>query len=71
MPAQNRFELDILCPNCGATGDARVSGNDGPEMPDPAFRVGEYPPGFSEEKRSAIHHETLAACSCGQMFYLL
>jgi hypothetical protein len=71
MPARKRFELDILCPNCGAAGEAHASGNDGPDTPDPAFRVDEYPPGFSEEKRSASRRETLVACRCGQTFYLL
>ena len=71
MPARNRFELDILCPSCGAAGEARASENDGPDTPDPAFRVDEYPSGFSEEKRSASRQQTLVACRCGQMFYLL
>jgi hypothetical protein len=71
MAARKRFELDILCPNCGATGNARVSRNDGPDPADAAFRVDEYPPGFSEEKRSASRHETVVECRCGQVFYLL
>ena len=71
MAARNRFELDILCPNCGASGEARASENDDPDMPDPAFRVDEYPDGFSEEKRSACRHETMVRCRCGQVFYLL
>jgi len=71
MATRNRFELDLLCPNCGATGNARVSENDGRETADTAFRVDEYPPGFSEEKRAASRHETLVACRCGQVFYLL
>ena len=71
MTARNRFELDILCPNCGTTGDARVSENDEPGTADAAFRVDEYPSGFSEEKRAASRHETLVACRCGQVFYLL
>lgn len=71
MATRNRFELDILCPSCGATGNARVSENDGLDPADAAFRVDEYPPGFSEEKRSASRHGTLVACRCGQVFYLL
>jgi hypothetical protein len=66
-----RFELDILCPNCGANGDARVCENDAPDMPAPAFRVEVYPLGFSEEKPSTTRHETMVRCQCGQMFYLL
>jgi hypothetical protein len=71
MAARNRFELDILCPNCGASGQALVSENHDPEMPDPAFRVEAYPQGFSEEKASALRQETLVKCKCGQVFYLL
>jgi hypothetical protein len=71
MTARNRFELVILCPNCGATGGARVSENDGPGTADTAFRVDEYPPGFSEEKRAASRDETLVVCRCGQVFHLL
>jgi hypothetical protein len=71
MTARKRLELDILCPSCGATGEARVSENDGPDEPDTAFRVDEYPPGFSEERRAVSLHETIAACRCGQVFYLL
>jgi hypothetical protein len=48
-----------------------VSENDEPGTPDAAFRVDEYPAGFSEEKRAASRHETLVACRCGQVFYLL
>jgi hypothetical protein len=70
MTARKRFELDILCPSCGATGHARVSENDGPETADAVFRVDEYPPGFSEEKRSTSRLETLVVCRCGQVFYL-
>lgn len=71
MATRKRFELDILCPSCGASGEARVSENDDPDMSAPPFRVDEYPAGFSEEKRSASRHETLVACGCGQVFYLL
>jgi hypothetical protein len=71
MPARKQFELDILCPSCGATGDALVSENDGPDPEGAAFRVEEYPAGFSEERRSASRHETIVACRCGQVFYLL
>lgn len=71
MPARERFEVDILCPSCGATGEARVSGNDDSDAPEAAFRVEEYPSGFSEVRRSTSRHETLVACRCGQVFYLL
>lgn len=71
MPARKCFELHILCPSCGATGEARVSESDDPGTPAPAFRVDEYPPGFSEKNRSAARPETLVACRCGQVFYLL
>ena len=71
MAARNRFALDILCPNCGADGEARGSEHAGSDMPDPAFRVDEYPPGFSEEKQSATRHETMVQCRCGQVFPLL
>lgn len=71
MTTRKRFELDVLCPSCGATGAARVSESDGPDTPDAAFRVDEYPPGFAEQKRSASRHETLVACRCGQVFCLL
>jgi hypothetical protein len=70
MAARNRFELDILLPNCGANGEAYVSDNDDP-VRDPAFRVDEYLQGFSEEERSAYRHETKVQCRCGQVFYLL
>jgi Zn ribbon nucleic-acid-binding protein len=71
MTERKRFVLDILCPNCGATGDAQVSENGDAEMPAAAFRVEAYPAGFAEEKRSASREETLVRCSCGQTFYLL
>jgi hypothetical protein len=76
MPARKRFELDILCPSCGATGDALVSDalvseNDDTDPQGAAFRVEAYPPGFSEERRSTSRHETIVACGCGQVFYLL
>jgi hypothetical protein len=71
MPARKRFELDILCPSCGATGDALVSEDDGTDPQGAAFRVEAYPPGFSEERRSTSRHETIVACGCGQVFYLL
>jgi hypothetical protein len=71
MAARNRLELDILCPNCGAHGEAQVSERDDPERSHPAFRVDQYPVGFSEEKRSDYLHETLIKCKCGQVFYLL
>jgi hypothetical protein len=71
MPARKRFELDILCPSCGATGDALVSENECTDPQGAAFRVEAYPPGFSEERRSASRQETLVACRCGQVFCLL
>ena len=71
MPTRKQFELDILCPSCGAAGNARVSENDGADTANVAFRVEGYPAGFSEERPSASRHETLIACSCGQVFYLL
>jgi len=71
MTTRKRFELDILCPNCGAAGNAHASENDGPDSADAAFRVEAYPPGFSEERASASRHGTLIACNCGQVFYLL
>jgi hypothetical protein len=71
MAARNRFELDIHCPNCGASGEACVSEHDDPAMADPAFRVDEYPDGFSEQKRSAWRQQTLVQCRCGQAFFLL
>jgi hypothetical protein len=70
MATRNRFELAILCPNCGAAGNARASQYDGPDTTE-EFRVDEYPPGFSEEKPAASRQETLVACRCGQVFYLL
>ena len=70
MATRNGFELDILCPSCGATGNARVSESDGPDTVDATFRVDAYPPGFSEEKRSTSRFETLVTCRCGQVFYL-
>jgi hypothetical protein len=56
----DRSELEILCPNCGATGRARVSAN-------PEFRVEKYPDGFCEEQRSASCLETKVRCKCGQV----
>jgi hypothetical protein len=70
MATRSRFELDILCPNCGAAGNARASG-DGPDATDRTFRVDEYPPGFSEAKQATSRAETLVTCRCGQVFYLL
>jgi hypothetical protein len=71
MAARNRFVLEIVCPKCDASGEARVSEHHDPDIPDPAFRVDDYPEGFSEEKRSACCQETLVQCRCGQAFYLL
>jgi hypothetical protein len=71
MTRRKRFELDLLCPNCGAAGNAHASEKDEPDTAGVAFRVEVYPPGFSEEKASASRHETLIACRCGQVFYLL
>jgi len=71
MTTRKQFELVILCPGCGATGEARASENDGSDTPDAAFKVDEFPSGFAEEKRSASRRETIVACRCGQVFYLL
>ena len=71
MPARKRFKLDILCPSCGAIGDALVSENDDPDTQGAAFSVEAYPPGFSEERHSASRHETIVVCRCGQVFGLL
>jgi hypothetical protein len=71
MPARKRFELDILCPSCGANGDALVSESEDSDPQSAAFRVEAYPPGFSEERGSASRHETIVACRCGQLFCLL
>ena len=71
MAERKRFALDILCPNCGASADAQVSGNDDPNMPEPAFRVEAYPPGFAEAQRANTREHTLVRCDCGQTFYLL
>jgi hypothetical protein len=71
MAGRKYFELDILCPNCGASGDARVSENNDAGMSDPGFRVDEFPRGFSGKKPSADRHEILVQCECGQEFYLL
>ena len=62
--ARNRFELYIVCPNCAACGEARMS--EGPN-----FRVAAYPPGFAEMHASSFRHETKVRCNCGQEFYLL
>jgi hypothetical protein len=70
MAERNRFELDILCPNCGAHGEALVSENGDPDMPRPGFRVDRYPHGFSEEKPSVRRHDTTVQCKCGQVFCL-
>ena len=71
MTERKRLVLDILCPNCGASGDAQVSENGDAEMPALAFKVEAYPPGFAEEKRSATREEILVRCGCGQTFYPL
>lgn len=83
MTARNRFELEILCPNCGAIGNAHiteharvsenapVSENADPDRPALAFRVDEFPLGFSEEQRSGCREQTMVRCECGQVFYLL
>jgi hypothetical protein len=71
MAAFKRFELHILCPCCGATGDALVSENDDADPVGTVFRVEAYPPGFSGQRHSASQHETLVTCRCGQVFYLL
>jgi len=44
MAAQKQLEVHVLCPSCGASGEARVTQIDVPGMPDPAFRVDAYPP---------------------------
>jgi hypothetical protein len=63
MPRE-RSLLEIICPNCGASGNASVSEN-------PEFEVEKYPDGFSEEQRATSHLETRVRCKCGQEFYLL
>ncbi len=71
MRARKRFELSILCPSCGASGDALASENDDFYPQDAAFRVEAYPAGFSEERHSASRRESIVACRCGPVFYLL
>ena len=71
MAARKQLQVHVLCPNCGASGEARVTQIDVPGGPDPAFRVDAYPPGFSEVKPSALLHETVVRCDCGQEFQLL
>jgi len=63
MPC-DRSVLEIICPNCGATGNASVSEN-------PEFIVEKYPDGFAEERRATSRLETMVQCKCGQEFYLL
>ena len=58
--------LDVLCPNCCATGELREIDNAAS-----AFRVYAYPEGFSEVRSSADYRETAVRCNCGQEFYLL
>jgi hypothetical protein len=60
------LELDILCPNCGAIGEALVSGNEGL-----VFRVAGCREGFSAIRPSADYREAEVRCNCGQEFYLL
>jgi hypothetical protein len=71
MAERKQLEVHVLCPNCGASGEARVTQIDVPGMPDPAFRVDAYPPGFTEVKPSALLHETVVKCDCGQELHLL
>ena len=72
MTVRNQFELDILCPRCGAEGEALASEKPVDQTtPNPDFRVEEYPKGFSEASRSAIRYETKVKCACGQVFCLL
>ena len=66
MAYAKRLNLDILCPNCGATGDAQVS-----DESQPAFHVDIYPEGFSEISSSVLRQETKVRCDCDQEFYLL
>jgi hypothetical protein len=67
-----QFKLDILCPSCGAEGEARASENEDRQATlGPDFRVDEYPSEFSEAKRSAARYETEVKCKCGQVFCLL
>lgn len=63
MP-RDRSVFEIICPNCGASGNASVTGN-------PEFEVEKYPDGFFEEQRAPSRLETLVRCKCGQEFYLL
>jgi hypothetical protein len=71
MVARKQLEVHVLCPNCDASGKARVTQIDVPGGPDPAFRVDAYPAGFSEAKPSALLHETGIKCDCGHEFHLL
>ena len=71
MAPRKQLQVHVLCPNCEASGKARVTQIDVPGMPDPAFRVDAYPPGFSEVKPSALLHETVVKCDCAQEFHLL
>ena len=66
MADAKRFNLDILCPNCGATGDAQVS-----EESQLAFHVDKYPEGISEISSSVLRQETKVRCDCDQESYLL
>jgi len=63
MP-RDRSVLEIICPNCGATGNAGVTEN-------PEFKVDKYPDGFCEVQRAPSRLETLVRCKCSQEFYLL
>jgi len=63
MAARDRFELDLTCPQCGATGTAQVSEDDYPFMRSPHFRIDEIPAGFVMTKAAATRHETEAMCS--------
>ena len=52
MASRNRVELDILCPNCGAYGEALASEDDDPLDQNPRFQMDEYPEGFYEARPS-------------------
>jgi hypothetical protein len=69
MAARDHFSIELICPKCGAKGDAQVSEDDYPFTSSPRFQVDELPQGFKVFERAKTREKTLFGHECGGRFY--